>query len=481
MLEKLNVVLVEQCTLDKRRPVVVGVSGGPDSLCLMDLLYRSGYHIVVAHFNHRLRPEAKAEAQDVRRLAGRLKIPFAGGSANVKAYAGLHKMSIEEAARLLRYRFLFDRAHRHRAQAVAVGHTADDQVESILMHFLRGTGLTGLQGMRYRTVLPRLDAEIPIVRPLLNVWRDETRSYCEANGLQPHFDPTNESLDFLRNRIRHALIPDLETYNPNFKETVWRMSQSLAADHALLDEVVESGWRDCLVRESREWVILNPAVLSRFSVGLQRNVIRRAIAQLLPGREISFGVLERASAWVAEPARARVDLTGGLSLYREGELLCISSRETDLPFDLWPQIPPQTESVPVSLPCQTWLGGGWKFSAEKWHQPALAWEQSRKNQDPFQVWLDGENLPDRLELRSKRPGEVFEPLGLRGHSQKISDFFTNVKLPRRARQQWPLLCAGPKVVWVPGYRPAEPFKLTKSSRLVVYFSLTRSLSKNVTE
>ncbi len=473
MLEKLETILGKYCRLDLHLPVVVGVSGGPDSLCLMDILHHAGYPIVVAHFDHRLRPESDDEAADVRRIAERLKVPFATTAADVKTYAASHAMSIEEAARRLRYGFLFEQAHRFQAQAVAVGHTADDQVESILMHFIRGSGLTGLLGMHYRTVLRSLDKDIPIVRPLLDVWRKETRDYCIAHGLQPHLDPSNESFDFLRNRIRHALIPSLETYNPNFRRTVWRMAQSLSADHALLSELVRDGWKNCVLQETDKWIALDPRRLAKYSPGMQRNLFRRAIAILRPEQEVSYAVLERASAMLADARRERIDLTGGLSLIRQDDLLFIAEGEDRLPSDQWPQIPPQTNSLTVSIPGQARLPGGWKFSAEEWHQPALAWEESRKNADPYRVWLDGKDLPGQLELRVRRPGEVFEPLGLQGHSQKISDFFTNVKLPRRARQRWPLLCLREKVVWIPGYRPAESFKLKKTSSRILYFCLTR--------
>src|SRR5512143_2120761 len=158
-------VLLDQCGLDPQKPLLAGVSGGPDSLCLLDILHSAGYPVIVAHFNHHLRPEADEEAASVAGLAQDLGLAFVTDSADVNKYAAENSLSLEEAARLLRYRFLFRVARERSAQAVAVGHTADDQVETILMHFLRGAGLAGLKGMEVRTHLPVFDAGIPLVRP----------------------------------------------------------------------------------------------------------------------------------------------------------------------------------------------------------------------------------------------------------------------------------------------------------------------------
>src|SRR5512135_2592555 len=153
MLDKIEAILRDVCKLDKDKPILAGVSGGPDSLCLLSALHEAGWHVVAAHFNHMLRPEADEEAAAVEAIARKMGVPFAGGRGDVREHAAKEKMSIETAARELRYAFLFKQARRNEAQAVAVGHTADDQVETVLMHFVRGTGLNGLKGMEYRSSL----------------------------------------------------------------------------------------------------------------------------------------------------------------------------------------------------------------------------------------------------------------------------------------------------------------------------------------
>jgi tRNA(Ile)-lysidine synthase len=481
MLENIETIFQERCLLVKNRPIVVGVSGGPDSLCLMEALRQAGYSLIVAHFNHRLRPEADIEATAVEHTASRLMIPSVVESADVRAYAGEQGMSIEEAARHLRYRFLFALARKHSAQAVAVAHTADDQVETILMHFLRGAGLTGLKGMTYRTILPSFDAEIPIVRPLLDVWREEVVVYCAANGLRPSYDSSNDSLNFLRNRIRHLLIPTLETYNPNFRQAVWRSAQSLAADHALLMELIELAWKECVLQQSEDVIVFDIPALRNRSAGLQRNLFRRAVEQLRPGQETTFAVLERAVSFLQQSSALRLDWIGGLRLFREGNQLYLATSVADLPFDRWPQMPADMDVIHFSVPAVVEIAGGWKLTCERWRIPALAREQAGRSEDPFQVWLDAENLPERFELRVRRSGDRFEPLGMDGHSQKISDFFVNVKMPQRARARWPLLCAGEQVIWVPGYRLAHAYRLLPTSKTVLYFALSRPVEKSASE
>ena len=475
MLENIDSTLREKCGLNPDLPIIAGVSGGPDSLCLMSVLRKAGYRIIVAHFNHKLRPDSDADANIVEQTAARLNLASVIQSGDVRAFADSGKLSIEEAARILRYRFLMEQARHFHAQAVAVGHTADDQVETVLMHFIRGAGLAGLKGMNYRTIIQMFDPEIPVVRPLLDLWREETVVYCATHGFRPRHDPSNASLDFFRNRLRHLLIPTLESYNPRFREVLWRTSRSLTADYEILSGVLDEVWKECVVQESPDFVAFDSSALNKQTVGLQRNLVRRAIEHLQPDEmDIGYATLERASRFIGGlQGRFRMDLPNGLHLLREGNLIYVVSGDATLPVERWPQIPDGSAALPLVVPGSLVLSGGWKLSCERWNIPSLALEQATASDDPFQVWLDANELSTPLELRVRQDGDRFEPLGMDGHEMKISDFFINVKLPQRARDRWPLLCMGEKVIWVPGYRPAHPFRLTESTRQVLYFSMTR--------
>ena len=191
MFRRIQSILQHNCQLVINKPVVIGVSGGPDSLCLLDLLWRMQYLLIVTHLNHSLRAEADDEARLVEEEAGKRCLPFVTQKMDVRAYAEHRKVSIEEAARTARYNFLFDQARRLGAQAVIVGHTADDQVETVLMHLLRGAGLAGLIGMEYSTVLREFDERIPLVRPLLSTWREQINAYIADRSLSPVTDESN--------------------------------------------------------------------------------------------------------------------------------------------------------------------------------------------------------------------------------------------------------------------------------------------------
>jgi tRNA(Ile)-lysidine synthase len=231
------------------------------------------------------------------------------------------------------------------------------------------------------------------------------------------------------------------------------------------------------MEESKDYIAFDEAMLTEQPLGLQRNLIRRAMERLHPeDPDVSYATLERASNFILDrdgSRRARTDLSGGTHLLREGALIYVVASNVTLPIERWPQMPEADSTMPLKVPGQIAISGGWKLSCERWNIPSLALEQARANNDPFQAWVDANEISEALELRVRQEGDRFEPLGMDGHEMKISDFFINVKLPQRARDRWPLLCMGEKVVWVPGYRPAHPFRLTDETRQALYFSMTR--------
>jgi len=464
----LETILRDQCKLDPQRPVLAGISGGPDSLCLLDILHAAGFPVIVAYFNHQLRPEADLESASVSERARSLGLPFVTDSADVRSYAEVQGLSIEEAARTLRYRFLFAAAREQEAQAVAVGHTADDQVETVLMHFLRGAGLAGLKGMEARTLLPVFDPEIPLVRPLLSLWRADTEAWCRAHGLEPHFDATNADQAYFRNRLRHALIPELEKYNPRFKESLLRTASAFQGDHAALQEVLDGIWKNIITETGESWVAFDQHKLSALPTGLRRNLIRRAGESLRSdSRDFGFDALEHAAAFVDSPAGRQVDFINGLYLFSESGKIYLAAYEADLPFAQWPQVEQPSAVSGQRLD----LGNGWVLTVEPC---PLNPSQCYLNTDPWTAWLDADLTAGRLTVRPRRAGDRFAPLGLSGQSVKLQDFFVNAKLPRRARAKWPLVCAGEEIAWVPGIRIAHSFRVTGKTKRVVRLTLQKT-------
>ncbi len=230
----------EQHLVSGQKKLVVAVSGGPDSVCLLHILVKLqkelGIAINVAHLNHQLRgAEADADAQYVAELARQLDVPIIIDSRNVKAYQTRQRISMEEAAREVRYDFLAEVAESVGTDRVAVGHTVDDHVETILMHLIRGTGTRGLRGLQPLSPWQSSGGSLNVIRPLLPVSRQETVDYCHQNRLFPRIDTSNQSLSPLRNRIRHQLLPLLRSYNPKVDESLLRTARIAADDLAFID------------------------------------------------------------------------------------------------------------------------------------------------------------------------------------------------------------------------------------------------------
>jgi len=472
-LERLAFTAEKECGLDRARPVLVGVSGGPDSLCLAHSLHRLGFPVVVAHFDHQLRVESKADSTCVEAFASRFGLPFYLGSQNVAAYARENHLSLEEAARELRYRYLFSLARELPVQAVAVGHTADDQVETVLMHLLRGAGLAGLRGMAYRSIHREWDGTIPLVRPLLPFWRADTVAYCREEGLDPVQDASNLDTTFLRNRLRRELIPYLETYNPQVRGALWRMSQALAADEAAAQQCLDRAWRDCFVTQEGGRVFLKLEELRALSPGVARGILRRAVSLLLPTlRDVDFNAIDRALVFLVRPSSAQVDLARGLRVFQENHCLVLSQASASPGNASWPQIDCEHE-VELEIPAVASLPGGWRLASQWMEGDALPAIDELRARGPWEAWLDAALIQGKLRIRRPRRGDRFEPLGMGGHSLKLSDFWIDHQQPRRARAAWPLLVMEDRILWIPGFRIAEPFRLQKNTRKALYLRLFR--------
>lgn len=472
--------------LDKTNPLVVGVSGGADSLALLHLLHEAGFSLVVCHFNHRLRPAADGDATFVESVAAKLRLPFEGGAEDVGAFAETNRLSVEEAARKLRYRFLYRCARSHGAQAVAVGHTADDQIETVLMHFIRGAGLSGLKGMLPRTILTEFDADVPLVRPILQMWRKDTEAYCGEHGLDFRSDASNTDPTYFRNRLRLSLIPELETYNPGFRAALLRSSGALQGDYELIQGVLDAAWERTAAEQGPGFLGFSRAALEELPIPLRRGLIRRGAFRLRPGlRDVDFDALEEAAAAITPPqasTRSRagglVEIAGGLRLEIEADTVFLTGQGIELPAGEWPQV--------TGDAAQTWkwetrgqieLAGGLvlegeireldgslettlrQFLADATLKLGKMDEVRRAALPEFTAWLSADVAGEVLEIRTPQPGDRVEPLGMGGKRVKLSDLFINNRIPKRLRARWPLVCVGEQIAWVPGLRAAERFRL----------------------
>jgi tRNA(Ile)-lysidine synthase len=478
VIKKVKGIAQNSCKLILDLPVLVGFSGGADSLCLLHTLHRAGYRVVAAHLDHGLRVGSDQDAEQAGKLARDLGVPFISDRVPVKEVAESRHISIEAAAREVRYRFLFAQASKFGAQAVAVGHTADDQVETILMHLLRGAGLQGLQGMTYQSFNPGWGSQRPLVRPLLDIWRSETRAYCESLGLCPIEDPSNQERDYLRNRVRLDLIPFLSSFNPQIKQAVRRLGVTAAVDYAYIDTEVNRVWPVCLISEREGYLAFDWQALTQLHPALLSSLLHRALARLQPGGEaVELGFIQHVLAFLAStPHSGQADLAAGLRLEKVNDpagqpaQLVISPWNRSEPGLDGPEMEETLQSLP--LPGQIDLGHGWTLTAEVETDFNLSAVPADKRADPFQAWLDVGDATE-LVVRTRRNGDRFMPFGLGGHNQKLSDFMVNARLPVRMRARWPLVCLENRIAWIPGYRIAHPFRLEGSTCHAVHLSLCR--------
>ncbi len=464
--EAVHAALRSACGLESSAPLVVGVSGGPDSLALLHALHALGYAVTAAHFHHGLREAADADAAAVEAVAGRLGVPLVVGRGDVAAQAAAHREGLEAAAREARYRFLFAVAREQRAAAVAVGHTADDQSETVLMHLLRGSGLTGLAGLRPCRLLPRWDAEIPLARPLLGVRRTETVAYARRHGLPLRWDASNWQRDFFRNRVRLDLLPRLRAENPALDGALGRLALAAAADEDFLAAEARRRFGEVLAAEGAGFVGLHRQAFLEAPVALQRRWLRRA-AERLGGAEIGFAQVEAARAAAARPGGGARDWFRGLKLWVEPETLWAARAGAHLPSEAWPQLP--ADGVFLLEPGGALpLAVGWMLTAS-----APAPPPKSPPAETARVWLDAARLVFPLQVRPRRPGDMLAPLGMGGRRQKVADLMVNAKIPQRLRARWPLVVSGGEVVWVPLLAISHRARLTSATTVVVRLTLRR--------
>ena len=322
MLDRVRRAITTHRLFTRGARVVVAVSGGPDSVALLHALSRLrpdwDLTLHIAHLDHGLRDESHEDAAFVRDLGARWRIPATIERRDVSALCAQGGWSLEDGARRIRYQFLLDVARRQSASHVALAHTADDQAETVLMRLVRGTGLLGLGAIP----IARPVETVWLVRPLLEVWRREVMAYLKRERLESREDPTNQDRRFVRNRIRHELLPLLERhYNPNIKGALTQLAEQSQWDSRYLEEAAGRLWKRMAKIHPPAQVAISVASFLRQPKALQRQLARRAI-QRVRGDLGQFEFrhwLEVERLFVERPAGTLLDLPGGVQWRREKE------------------------------------------------------------------------------------------------------------------------------------------------------------------
>ena len=484
LLETITATIASHGLLPSGSTLVVAVSGGADSIALLDALRQLApthrWRLHIAHVNHRLRgAESDADADFVAQFAAQAGLPCTVDSIDV-AQAQQDHASPENTARRLRYRQLADIARKVGARYVVLAHHEDDQAETVLLHLLRGSGLGGLAGMRYASPLllddretstadgsltsdKPADSTITLVRPLLNVSRADLRAYCPRRGLPYREDSSNETTTPQRNWLRHEVLPLLETRYPAVARTLARTAHVLATDLTYLNAMAED-WLDRHAQQCSGGVLLAYAEWRALPPALQTAVLRCAVSRVAghtQGLEHAHVADARATLQTGETGVAS-SLPGGLLCRAEHDGVWIGyapQREQFAPITLC--LPGRTAIAPLDCSINAVLvePQGVDFCA---------------GTPGNNAWLDAGLLAGPLRVRARRPGDRFLPLGMTG-KKKLQDFLVDAHVPARLRDRVPLVVTeDDRIVWVAGHRSDARYRITEQTRQVLHLRLEAS-------
>src|SRR3989442_1454840 len=489
MLDTITAYIEHHHLFPKSGTIIVAVSGGADSLCLLHVLNRlcgpgkryPDLRLHAAHLNHKLRGKASSEeAAYVAQLASAWGLPVTTGEIDVPALAREERRSLEDAARTARYRFLREVAH---GQPIAVAHHADDQVETLLLHWLRGSGLEGMVGM-----LPR---QQDIIRPLLEVSHAETVAYCRQHGLVPLEDASNSDARFLRNRIRHELLPLLESMHPGIRSTLLRNAQVVRVDAEWIEEQVNNAWPAVVISENEDSIKLNASALLGLPLSLQRHLLRRVTAQLCAGQSplelrhyLLLEQLLQRERHGPGPAMATLHLPDQLQVTydfndvvferlsnNKVQLRTFSAADKEILLPIPGRI--EVEGTP-------WVASAEIVAGERVQEVRQAllredWpELWRLLPSPrHTVYIDADSVGSFLWVRKRRPADRIRPLGM-AHEKKVQDVLVNAHIPRAERATIPLFFSRSHLVCLAGIQIDDRVRLTPTTHRILRLSIELS-------
>jgi tRNA(Ile)-lysidine synthase len=432
--------------------IVVAVSGGPDSMALLHILFllkeTLRFELVAAHANHGFRPaESKREAEAVERLAARFGIPYAYAELNMPAYIAKTGQNPQEASRDRRYAFLRETAERYGAAKIALAHHADDQAETVLMRIIRGTGPSGLAGIPIK----RSEENVELIRPFLRIYKKELVRHCEQFGLPYCSDSSNAKRDYFRNRIRLDAMPFLQSYNEHFPEALNRLAETVRAE----DEWMEAETRRAFSELAEVGKLgggsacgIDRQRFARLPLALQRRLIKLILSYVFAEKEMfDFTRIEAARKAILQEGKphAAIDLHGRVQLVREYDRILF--------VEALPE--PAGYVYEIAGDCGRLDLKEAKMSLEWTVMPASAAAATLGRGDRNAACFDMAKLEMPLSVRSRMPGDRMEPFGLKG-SKKVKDMFIDEKIPVSIRETIPhLVDAKGRILWIPGIRQSR--------------------------
>jgi len=448
--------------LEKGDRLIVGVSGGIDSMVLLHVLntFRQEFDLslIVAHVNHGLRPdESERETELVQKESEQLSLPFEYGQFDAKEFQRAAGLSLQDACRRIRFHFFNSLLSKYHAQKIALGHNADDQVETVLLRLMRGSGLKGLRGM-----LPIRDGRV--IRPLLQVWRREIESFATGNSIPSLLDSSNLKKRYLRNRLRLDLIPLIEReYQSNFKAVIMRTSTILREENDYLERVGEDAYQK-IVREEKDTHSFKFSEYDSLHQAIRRRVLQKIFEKICSGEMIEGGEIWEVNSIyrkLQQPSPSfLMELPQGISIEKRYDWVSLGKGGVKA-------VPPfEVELVSLGSTLIEEIGREVVIK-ETTNRDIRSGSLSESRNVAF---LDYQCLQFPLRLRNFRPGDRFQPMGVNGN-QKLKEFFIDHKIPRFERHKIPLLISGEMIAWIVGYRINERVRVTEKTEKVLRIEL----------
>ena len=456
VIEKIKQTIERENLIENKDKILVALSGGPDSVCLLHALKKleTYYNIKIyaAHLNHKIRGiEAQKDALYAAKLCDELDVPFFVKAIDVPAYAKEKKMTLEEAARKLRYDMLFEVKNRIGAKKIAVAHNLDDQAETVIMRLIRGTGITGLKGMDYK----RVDG---VIRPLMDTSKANIVSYCDENKLNPRIDHTNLETEYTRNKIRLKLLPFIEQeFSANIKDTISRMANVLREDSDYLEAEAQRIFEEQVLENTNETIKLDIEELKGTHSSLVKRLIRMAIKTLagtLEGID-NVHIEDILSLIKNSKNQLKLNLPKGLIVYKTTDGLIftfeeISFENVNYNYILKPDGYIQIDEIGMRIESKI-------MSKERCI--ALPTGQYTKA-------FDYDKIKGDLIVRSRLDGDRMKPMGL-GGTKKLKDIFIDLKIPREKRNSIAVLSDDKGILWLMGHKISEDYKIDENTKRVI--------------
>ena len=430
--------------IKKDQNILIGLSGGPDSVMLFHGLRKiqenSNFNLYAAHINHLYREkDAYNDEEFVRKLCNDFNIKIYVKRQNSSILAKTNKITEEEAGREIRYGFFNKIIKEIDGGLIATAHNKNDQVETLLQRMIRGTGIEGLTGMDYK--------QGNIIRPLLNINKEEIINYLKTNNLDYCIDKTNAEPIYGRNKIRLELIPYIEKrFNKNFQDTLFRMSQNMKDDYAIINKQVEENFSQCLILKDKENVVLDIDILKNYKKGIRSRILRNSIENI-KGNKINV-------------ERKHIEYLDGFML----------KKETGKTIDLGDNVVGEISYNKLIIRNKDKIKN-YVYNLEKGINVIQETNKSIKissngnnsiNEDKNSILIDADKVIGQLKVRNRKDGDKFQPLGMKG-SKKIKDYFIDEKIPAKLREEIPLICDEENIIWIVGYRMNHNYRITEKT------------------